>query len=128
LALAQGKDIALCGSEASVWVHGSAEMLSRAIRNLVENAINHSPPGTTVEIVVEDAGIVRVLDAGPGIKDDERELIFQRFWRRDRRRAGSAGLGLSIVQRIADAHAAVLSVENRPTGGAQFSLSFARIG
>jgi signal transduction histidine kinase len=103
-------------------------MLSRAIRNLVENAINHSPPGTTVEIVVEDAGIVRVLDAGPGIKDDERELIFQRFWRRDRRRAGSAGLGLSIVQRIADAHAAVLSVENRPTGGAQFSLSFARIG
>jgi signal transduction histidine kinase len=128
LALAQGKDIALSGSEASVWVHGSAEMLSRAIRNLVENAINHSPPGTTVEIVVEDAGIVRVLDAGPGIKDDERELIFQRFWRRDRRRAGSAGLGLSIVQRIADAHAAVLSVENRPTGGAQFSLSFARIG
>jgi signal transduction histidine kinase len=128
LALAQGKDIALCGSEASVWVHGSAEMLSRAIRNLVENAINHSPPGTTVEIVVEDEGIVRVLDAGPGIKDDERELIFQRFWRRDRRRAGSAGLGLSIVQRIADAHAAVLSVENRPTGGAQFSLSFARIG
>jgi signal transduction histidine kinase len=69
-----------------------------------------------------------VLDAGPGIKDEERELIFQRFWRRDRRRAGSAGLGLSIVQRIADAHAAVLSVENRPTGGAQFSMSLARIG
>ena len=74
------------------------------------------------------AASVRVLDEGPGIKDDERELIFQRFWRRDRRRAGSAGLGLSIVQRIADAHAADLSVENRPTGGAQFSLRFARIG
>jgi signal transduction histidine kinase len=128
LALAQGKDIALSGSEGSVWVRGNAEMLSRAIRNLVENAINYSPPGTTVEIVVEDECVVRVLDAGPGIKDDERELIFQRFWRRDRRRAGSAGLGLSIVRRIADAHAAVLSVENRPTGGAQFSLSFARIG
>ena len=128
LALAQGKDIALSGTEASVWVRGDAEMLSRAIRNLVENAINYSPPGTTVEIVVEDEGIVRVLDAGPGIKDDERELIFQRFWRRDRRRAGGAGLGLSIVQRIADAHAAVLSVENRPTGGAQFSLSFSRVG
>jgi signal transduction histidine kinase len=102
-------------------------MLSRAIRNLVENAINYSPPGTTVEIVVESSGLVRVLDEGPGIKEDERELIFQRFWRRDRRRAGSAGLGLSIVHRIAEAHAAIISVEGRPTGGAQFSLSFPRV-
>jgi signal transduction histidine kinase len=124
LALAQGKNIALSGTDASVWVHGNPEMLSRAIRNLVENAINYSPPETTVEIVVEDDGAVRVLDEGPGIKEDERELIFQRFWRRDRRRTGSAGLGLSIVQRIADAHAATVRVENRPTGGASFSLSF----
>src|SRR6266700_5991251 len=70
----------------------------------------------------------RVLDEGPGIKEDERELIFQRFWRHDRRRTGNAGLGLSIVQRIADTHAATISVENRPTGGANFSLSFARVG
>jgi len=128
LALAKGKNIALSGSDASVWVNGNPEMLSRAIRNLVENAINHSPPGTTVEIVVESSGMVRVLDEGPGIKEDERELIFQRFWRRDRRRTGNAGLGLSIVQRIADTHAATISVENRPTGGANFSLSFARVG
>jgi signal transduction histidine kinase len=128
LALAKGKNIALSGSDASVWVNGNPEMLSRAIRNLVENAINYSPPGTTVEIVVESSGMVRVLDEGPGIKEDERELIFQRFWRRDRRRTGNAGLGLSIVQRIADTHAATISVENRPTGGANFSLSFARVG
>jgi signal transduction histidine kinase len=128
LALARGKDIALSGSDAPVWVNGNPEMLSRAIRNLVENAINYSPPGTTVEIVVENSGMVRVLDEGPGIKEDERELIFQRFWRRDRRRTGNAGLGLSIVQRIADTHAATISVENRPTGGANFSLSFARVG
>jgi len=127
LALAQGKSIALSGSDRSVWVKGNSEMLSRAVRNLVENAINYSPPATTVEIVVEDDGSVHVLDEGPGIKDDERELIFRRFWRRDRRRAGSAGLGLSIVQRIADAHAAILSVENRRKGGAKFSLSLARV-
>jgi signal transduction histidine kinase len=126
LALAQGKDIALSGTETPVWVSGNAEMLSRAIRNLVENAINHSPPKATVEIVVADDGTVRVLDEGPGIKDDERELIFQRFWRRDRRRAGSAGLGLSIVQRIAEAHGATVIVENRPTGGAMFPLNFGR--
>jgi len=127
LALAQGKNIALSESDAAVWVNGNPEMLSRAIRNLVENAINYSPPGTTVEIVVEDSGMVRVLDEGPGIKEDERELIFQRFWRRDRRRTEGAGLGLSIVRRIADTHAATISVENRPTGGATFSLRFARI-
>jgi len=128
LALAKGKNIALSGSDAPVWVNGNPEMLSRAIRNLVENAINYAPPGTTVEIVVESGGMVRVLDEGPGIKEEERELIFQRFWRRDRRRTGNAGLGLSIVQRIADTHAATISVENRPTGGANFSLSFARAG
>jgi len=128
LALAKGKNIALSGSDAPIWVNGSPEMLSRAIRNLVENAINYAPPGTTVEIVVEGSGMVRVLDEGPGIKEEERALIFQRFWRRDRRRTGNAGLGLSIVQRIADTHAATISVENRPTGGANFSLSFARAG
>ena len=128
LALAKGKNIALSGSDAPVWVNGNPEMLSRAIRNLVENAINYAPPGTTVEIVVESSGLVRVLDEGPGIKEEERELIFQRFWRRDRRRTGNAGLGLSIVRRIADTHAATISVENRPTGGANFSLSFARAG
>ncbi len=128
LALAKGKNIALSGSDAPVWVNGNPEMLSRAIRNLVENAINYAPPGTTVEIVVEGSGMVRVLDEGPGIKEEEQALIFQRFWRRDRRRTGNAGLGLSIVQRIADTHAATISVENRPTGGANFSLSFARAG
>ena len=128
LALAKGKNIALSGRDASVWVNGNPEMLSRAIRNLVENAINYAPPATTVEIVVEGSGMVRVLDEGPGIKEEERALIFQRFWRRDRRRTGNAGLGLSIVQRIADTHAATISVENRPTGGANFSLSFARTG
>jgi signal transduction histidine kinase len=126
LALSQDKSIALSGTEKPVLINGNSEMLSRAVRNLVENAINYSPSGTTVEIVVEDDRMVHVLDEGPGIKDDDRELIFRRFWRQDRRRAGGAGLGLSIVQRIADAHAAIVSVENRPTGGADFSLSFGR--
>jgi signal transduction histidine kinase len=127
LALAQGKSVALSGAEKPVWVNGNAEMLSRAVRNLLENAINHSPAGTSVEIVVEDNGTVRVLDEGPGIDTHEREMIFRRFWRRDRRRSGGAGLGLSIVQRIADAHAARISVENRACGGAAFSLRLRRV-
>ena len=124
LALAQGKDVALSGTTEPVWVKGNPEMLSRAIRNLAENALNHTAPGSTVEFVVEENGTVSVLDDGPGIAEDERNLIFQRFWRRDRRKAGSTGLGLSIVQRIAELHSATIAFKNRPTRGAQFSIRF----
>jgi signal transduction histidine kinase len=124
LALAQGKDVALLGASEAVWVRGNTEMLSRAIRNLAENAINHTSIGSTVEFVVDGDGTVSVLDHGPGIPEDERNLIFRRFWRRDRRKQGSTGLGLSIVQRIAELHAATVTVENRCPHGARFSLKF----
>lgn len=124
LALAQGKDVALLGATYPVWVKGNPEMLSRAIRNLAENAINHTKTGSTVEFVVEDDGTVSILDRGPGIPEHERKLIFRRFWRRDRRKAGSTGLGLSIVQRIAELHSATVTVENRHPDGARFSLKF----
>ena len=126
LALAQGKSIALTGAKGPVWIKGHPETLFQAIRNLAENAINHTPAGTTVEIEVAESGTLRVLDAGPGIAEGDRELIFRRFWRRDRRRLGGAGLGLSIVSRIVEAHAGSIAVENRATGGAVFSLRFAR--
>jgi signal transduction histidine kinase len=125
LALAQGKTIALTGTRGPVWIKGNPETLFRAIRNLAENAINHTPEGTLVEIDVAANGTVRVLDDGPGIPENEREVIFRRFWRRDRRRPGSAGLGLSIVSRIVEAHAGSITVENRAEGGAAFALRFA---
>jgi len=114
--------VALTGGENPVWVRGDREMLFRALRNLTENAISHSPQGSTVEIVVEPDGTVSVLDQGPGVRDEDKERIFQRFWRGDRRRAGSVGLGLSIVERIAQAHGAAVTVSNRAQGGARFSL------
>jgi signal transduction histidine kinase len=128
LALAQGKDIALSGTTEPVWVKGNREMLGRAIRNLAENAINHTAAGSTVEFVVARDGEVSVLDFGPGISEEERNLIFQRFWRRDRRKAGSSGLGLSIVQRIAELYSATVTVENRRPTGARFSLRFVPTG
>jgi len=124
LALEQGREIALLGVSKPVWVKGNAEMMKRAIRNLAENAIKHAPPETVVEFVVEESGTVKVLDRGPGIANEERELIFQRFWRRDRNQQGSTGLGLSIVQRIVELHGASIVVENRVLGGAEFSLHF----
>jgi signal transduction histidine kinase len=71
-----------------------------------------------------DGARLRVRDCGPGIPADERGLIFQRFWRGDRRRTDGAGLGLSIVQRVAEDHSATVSVANLLSGGAQFTLGF----
>ena len=123
IAVAQGKDVALTEGDTPVRVRGNAAMLFQAVRNLVENAIAHTPEGTTVEIVVGDDGKVRVIDEGPGVPPNERELIFRRFWRRDRTRTNGSGLGLSIVARIAEAHGGSIRVEYGPAGGAVFTLS-----
>ncbi|WP_407146944.1 sensor histidine kinase [Bradyrhizobium sp. ORS 86] len=123
-ALARQKDIALRGTEDPVPVKGNAEMLQRAIFNLAENAIKYTADQTSVDVEVRDDGSVRVRDCGPGIPLGEQSLIFQRFWRGDRRRTDGAGLGLSIVQGVVDDHAAAVKVENLPEGGAQFTLSF----
>ena len=90
LAVGQSKTIALGGSEQPVWVHGHAEALFRAVRNLIENAIRHAPTGGSIEVEVSADGTVRVLDDGPGVPEAERESIFRRFWRRDRTRPKAA--------------------------------------
>jgi len=110
------------GASPPVWVEGNGSALFQAVRNLVENAITHTSPGTTVDIEVRAEGSVVVTDHGPGVPIEQRELIFQRFWRGDRRRAGSAGLGLSIVARIAKAHGGTITVTDTPERGASFTL------
>ncbi|TAJ26270.1 MAG: two-component sensor histidine kinase [Reyranella sp.] len=122
LAVDGGKAIALTGVEAPVWVRGHAEALFRAVRNLIENAIRHAPSGGSIEVDVAADGTVRVADDGPGVPPSERANIFQRFWRRDRARADSRGLGLAIVARVAAAHDGSVSVDDRPGGGAVFTL------
>nr|WP_249148832.1 ATP-binding protein [Bradyrhizobium manausense] len=124
LAIAQHKDIALRGADAPVMIHGNSEMLQRAVFNLAENAIKFTAKNTSVDVEVGDDGSVRVRDCGPGVTEAERELIFQRFWRRDRQRSDGAGLGLSIVRGVADDHAATVAVDNLPGGGAEFTLRF----
>lgn len=124
LAIAQHKEIALKGTDAPVLIHGNSEMLQRAIFNLAENAIKFTASNTSVDVEVRADGSVRVRDHGPGIAEAERELIFQRFWRADRRRSDGAGLGLSIVRAVADDHAATVAVANLPGGGAEFTLRF----
>jgi signal transduction histidine kinase len=122
LAVDASKTIALTGAPGPVWVRGHSEALYRAVRNLIENAIRHTPQGTSIEVEVSADGTVRVLDDGPGISPGDRDSIFRRFWRRDRVLGGGCGLGLAIVTRVAEAHGGTIDVEDRPGGGAVFAL------
>jgi signal transduction histidine kinase len=94
-------------------------------RNLVENALQHTPSGNrvTIEATVLPwrAGRVeiRVLDAGPGFSETDRDKVFQPFFSR---RPGGTGLGLSIVQRIVTAHGGEVMVTTRPQGGGMVSV------
>jgi signal transduction histidine kinase len=123
VAIRQDKAIALLGAERPVWVQGDPTMIFRAIRNLADNAIKHTRPGTTVELEVSPNGTVTVSDNGPGVIDKDRDFIFRRFWRGDRSSTEGTGLGLAIVSRIAEIHSGTVAVSNRPEGGAIFSLS-----
>jgi signal transduction histidine kinase len=128
LAVKAGRNVAVLNAEHPVPVRGNRDALYQALRNLVENALKYTPPGTEVEIELDPSGGVSVSDRGPGIPEDQRMLLFQRFWRADRRQSGGAGLGLAITHRIAAAHAGQLLVDDNPGGGARFTLRVPRIG
>ncbi|MHA6325836.1 sensor histidine kinase [Roseivivax sp. CAU 1753] len=108
-------------------VFGDRGLLTQMLSNLVENAIKHCPPDTTVEIAgrATASGIIlRVADSGPGIPDKDRERIFQRFFRGEKsRNSPGNGLGLALVKAIADMHDASVSVsDNAP--GTVFEIRF----
>jgi signal transduction histidine kinase len=69
-----------------------------------------------------------VRDYGQGIADQDLPHIFERFWRKDRRNSDGAGLGLSIVKRLVQAHGSTITVENAAGGGALFRVSFKPLG
>ncbi|MGI5128524.1 HAMP domain-containing sensor histidine kinase [Pseudonocardia sp. CA-107938] len=108
-----------------VVVEGRPGALDRALTNLVDNAAKFDDDGSPIEIVVSSGRIV-VLDRGPGVADEDRDRIFDRFYRADdaRSRPGS-GLGLAIVRTVAAAHGGTVFVESRAGGGAAigFTLS-----
>jgi len=124
LALATGRSIALTGAEHPVVVTGSAAAIEDALRNLVENALAHTAPGTEVIVEVGRGGALSVLDSGPGIPVDDRPRIFDRFWRGRSARTHGAGLGLAIVMEIVRAHGATIVVGDHAPRGARFDLRF----
>jgi two-component system OmpR family sensor kinase len=111
-----------------VLVLGDERSLRQVLANLLTNARVHTPPRAPVHVDVErvgDRARLVVADEGPGIKDDDRRRIFERFYRADPSRSrerGGSGLGLSIVAAVVSAHDGTVDVANRDTGGAAFSV------
>jgi signal transduction histidine kinase len=122
------RSVGVVNAEHPVIVRGNRDAIYQALRNLVENALKFTPPGTEVEIEVDRGGAVSVSDRGPGIPPGQRDLLFRRFWRADRSKSGGAGLGLAIAYRIATAHAGQLTVGDNPGGGARFTLRIPLVG
>jgi two-component system sensor histidine kinase QseC len=96
-------------------------LLALAMRNLVENAVNHSPDGGTVRIALRGEAIL-VEDEGPGLPEDELARATERFFRGRNRVAVGSGLGLSIVAQCAERLGGTLSLANRGGNGLRATL------
>lgn len=113
-------------------LRGDAELLSRLLMNLLDNAVRYAPPGTAVEVTLrkeEGAYELLVVDAGPGIPEEVQGQLFQRFFRVEKGRArtgksltGGAGLGLAIGRRIAEMHGGLLDLAESGPGRTVFRL------
>ena len=123
LALASGKSIELVRSDEPVVIRTSIFAVRAALGNLIENAIKHTPTGTSVRLRVTDDPSIEVMDCGLGVPLEQSTKVFERFWRGDRS-GGGAGLGLAIVDRIMKTLQGSVSVGEAPGGGALFTLTF----
>jgi two-component system, OmpR family, sensor kinase len=130
-AMAPNRTITLI-ADGELEVHGDPEALHRVLSNLLVNAVIHTPDGTPVELTVSQDGgdvVVTVRDHGEGLTPGSQERVFERFWRADGGRArgpGGSGLGLSIVKEIVQWHHGTVRAENRPDGGAMFTVKLAQ--
>jgi len=106
-------------------------------RNLVDNALRYTPSGGRVDVRVRcemrpgadgaprRAALLEVDDSGPGIPPEERDRVFDRFYRREDAPAGGSGLGLAIVRSVAERCGATVTLDTAPLGGLRVQVAFA---
>jgi signal transduction histidine kinase len=105
-----------------VLVRGNRRAIESAVTNLIDNALHAEPAGGGIAVAVTEDGAVLVIDHGPGIVPEHRELVFEPFWRQDESRTGT-GLGLGIVREIAELHGGTVQTTQTHGGGATFRIT-----
>ena len=129
-----GRDITLdVGSGAAFLVLGDEVRLRQVIGNLMNNALTHTPAGTPVAVRLlagprqpVPSVVLEVADQGPGLRPDQAEHVFERFYRADQARtrtAGGTGLGLAIVAALVAAHDGTVALMTAPGEGATFRIT-----
>ncbi len=109
-------------------LHADPAKLHDVMRNLVENAVNYSPEEAEIRLAAsrrDGSLVITVADSGPGIPPGDLARVFERFYRVDksRSRPGGTGLGLAIVKHLVELHGGKATAENRPSGGAVFTVT-----
>jgi signal transduction histidine kinase len=111
-------------------VLGDPRRLHQVVTNLLANAAKYTPAGGSVTIRASTDGsdaVLEVADTGPGIPDDERQLVWERFYRGESGRlADGSGIGLAVVKELVDAHGGQVTVDEAPGGGARFTVRLPR--
>jgi signal transduction histidine kinase len=123
-AAAAGLDLRMAAGRAEV--EGDAVLLQRLLENLLENAVRHNQPGGWVRAAtgaVGDRAVIEVVNSGRLIAPDELPRLIEPFERVGGRGRGGAGLGLSVVRAVADAHDGEVELSARPTGGLDVRVS-----
>lgn len=119
----------VAAAEGERLVRADRSRLGQILRNLLRNAITHSPEGGEIRVRVASAGDARevmIEDRGSGIAPDHLDLIWERFYRVDDARdraSGGIGLGLAIVKRLVEAHGGRVRVDSRPGEGSAFRFT-----
>jgi len=120
-----GVSFDVAGAEALPSLRGDPDKLAQLFLNVLDNAVKHSPRGTTVQVRgSRDDGvvIVRVRDSGSGLPQGAQTRLFQRFYRGENAQRDGAGLGLAIAQAIAQGHGGSIHASNVEGGGAEFAV------
>jgi len=125
VARAEGRELSLRTAADVPRIYADAELISLALRQLIDNSLKYSPPGSPVHVIAEaEDGLVsiRVRDRGPGIPERDRERVFQKFFRRAKSAVPGSGVGLYIARAIVRTHGGDIRIE--PTGepGCEFRV------